>query len=278
MDRDRVAVAGEVLGDGLVVVDLVAHLVEVDHFHLRAEFQIAGGRGQLAEEHLDQSRLAGAVRADEADLVAAVEDEAEVTDQGRARRVGEGDVLGFDDADAGAFGFADLHLGGTGGGAHGAPLGAHLYEGLHAGVGFRAARARAAAGPGFFLAELLVEGGALAFFGDEQLFLADEVGVVIAGPAGELAAIEFDDAVGHATQEGAVVRDEEQGDLLFEQELFHPQDGIQVHVVGRLVEEQQAGLGGEGLGEEAAALQSAGKGVEGPVFGEAEAGDQIIDA
>ncbi len=49
-------------------------------------------------------------------------------------------------------------------------------------------------------------------------------------------------------------------------------------MVGRLVEEQQAGLGGEGLGEEAAALQAAGEGVEGAVFGEAKAGDEVIDA
>jgi len=117
LDRDRIAVAGEVLGDRLIVVDLVAHLVEVDHFHLRAELQVTGGRGQLAEEHLDQGRLAGAVRADEADLVAAVEDEAEVPDEGGARGIGEGDVLGFDDADAGSFGFADLHLRRAGDGA-----------------------------------------------------------------------------------------------------------------------------------------------------------------
>ena len=45
LHRDRIAVAGEVFGDGLVVVDLVAHLVEVDDLHLRAELQVAGGRG-----------------------------------------------------------------------------------------------------------------------------------------------------------------------------------------------------------------------------------------
>ena len=278
MDRDRVAVAGEVLGDGLVVVDLFAHLVEIDDFHLRAELQVAGGRGQLAEEHLDQGGLAGAVGADEADLVAAVEDEAEVADEGGAAGVGEGDVLGFDDADAGAFGFADLHLGRARRGAHGAALGAHLDERLHAGVRLRAAGARAASGPGFFLAELLVEGGALAFFGHEELLLADEVGVVVAGPAGELATVQLDDAVGHATQEGAVVRDEEQRDLLFEEEFLHPKDRVQVHVVGRLVEQEQAGLGGQGLGEEAATLEAAGEGVELAVFGEAEAGDQVVDA
>ena len=49
-------------------------------------------------------------------------------------------------------------------------------------------------------------------------------------------------------------------------------------MVGRLVEQEQAGLGGQGLGEETAALEAAGKGVELAVFGQAEAGDQVIDA
>ena len=74
------------------------------------------------------------------------------------------------------------------------------------------------------------------------------------------------------------MRDEEQGDLLFEQELLHPQDGIEVHVVGRFVEQQEAGLGGEGLGEEAAALEATREGVELAILGEAEAGDQVVDA
>ena len=53
------------------------------------------------------------------------------------------------------------------------------------------------------------------------------------------------------------MRDEEQGDLLFEQELFHPQDRIEVHVIGWLVEQQKARLGGQGLSKEAATLQAA---------------------
>ena len=111
LHRDRIAITREVLGDGLIVVDLLAHLVEVDHFHLRAELQDARGRGQLAEEHLDEGGLAGAVGADEADLVAAVEDETEFANERRAAWVGESNFFGFDHADAGAFGFADFHLG-----------------------------------------------------------------------------------------------------------------------------------------------------------------------
>ena len=48
-------------------------------------------------------------------------------------------------------------------------------------------------------------------------------------------------------------------------------------MVSRLVEEEQARLGSEGLGEETATLQPAGKVVKGPIFGQAEAGNQVID-
>jgi hypothetical protein len=48
-------------------------------------------------------------------------------------------------------------------------------------------------------------------------------------------------------------------------------------VIGRFVEQEKAWLGGQSLGEEATALEAAGEGVELAVFGEAEAGDQVVD-
>jgi hypothetical protein len=48
-------------------------------------------------------------------------------------------------------------------------------------------------------------------------------------------------------------------------------------MIGRLVEQQKTRFGGEGLGEEATALEASGEGVEGAVFGEAEAGDQVVN-
>jgi hypothetical protein len=97
----------------------------------------------------------------------------------------------------------------------------------------------------------------LAFLGLEELLLADEVGVVVAGPAGQLAAVQFEDAVGHPAEEGAVVGDEEQGSATLEQEFLHPEDGIEVHVVGRFVQQQQAGVACQRAGEQAASLESA---------------------
>ena len=74
------------------------------------------------------------------------------------------------------------------------------------------------------------------------------------------------------------MRDEEERDLLLEQELLHPEDRIEVEVVRRFVQEEEGGLGGQGPGEEAAAFQAPGEVVEGAVLGEAEAGNQVVDA
>ena len=194
-----------------------------------------------------------------------------------AARVGEGDVLSLDHADTGAFGFADFHLRRASHITHVAALGAQDFKGLHPGVGLSSTGAGAAAGPGFFLTEFLVEGGPLTFFRHEELFLADKVGVVVAGPAHEFTAVELDDAVGHTTEEGAVVRDEEKRDFFSEQKLLHPEDRIEVEVIGRLVEEEQSRLSGKGLSQETAALESAGEVIEGPVLGQAEAGNQVVD-
>ena len=69
------------------------------------------------------------------------------------------------------------------------------------------------------------------------------------------------------------MRDEEERDFFSEQKLLHPEDRIEVEVISRLVEEQQSGLGGEGLRQETAALEPAREVIEGPVLGQAEAGN-----
>ena len=97
-----------------------------------------------------------------------------------ATGVGEGDILGLDHADTRAFRFTDFHLRRAGHITHVAALGAQDFEGLHAGIRLGSTGTGAAAGPGFFLAEFLIEGGPLALFRHEELFLADEVGVVVA--------------------------------------------------------------------------------------------------
>jgi hypothetical protein len=108
-----------------------------------------------------------------------------------------------------------------------------------------------------FLRQFLVEKGPLLFFGFQDLALAHEVGVVVAGPAGEAAAVQFHDAGGQTAEEGPVVGDEEQGKLRFDQEIFQPEDGGDIEMVGGLVQQEQIGLGRQRPPEQGFALQTA---------------------
>ena len=53
------------------------------------------------------------------------------------------------------------------------------------------------------------------------------------------AVLEVDDAIHHAIEELAIVRDQQQRARIFAQPGFQPQDGVEVEVIGRLVEQQQ---------------------------------------
>ena len=272
-----VVAARDVLRDRLGVVDRRPHLVEVGHLELGPELDRALGGRELAEQELDERRLARAVGADEADLVAAAQDEVEPADDGRLAGIGEAEGLRLDHPDARDLARGEAHLGHAVGLAPGAALAAHLAEGLHAGLRALALGAGAAARPRLLLRELLLEGRAPLALGLLGLDLAGEVGVVVAGPVGQLPAVELDDARGHAAEEGAVVGDEEDRHLRLQEEILHPEDRLQVEVVGGLVQEQQLGLGREGAGEEGAAAQASGEVEVGAVLGKPEAGDEVVD-
>ncbi len=125
------AFARDVLRHGLRVIDLPAQLVEVNDLQVRPELDLAGVRRELAEQELEQGRLAAAVRADDADLVAAPDGRAEVAHD-RPLAVGEADVPRLDDLLAGKA--ARLNLDARGAFAL-APLAtflAHLEQRAHA--------------------------------------------------------------------------------------------------------------------------------------------------
>ena len=225
---------------------------------MRAELDRARFGRELAEQQFEQRGLAAAVRADDADLVAAPDGGGEIAHDRRAA-VAEGDVLRLDHLLAGHAAGLDFDARGAFALAALAAFLAHRLQRADAALVAGAAGLHALAQPRFLLRELLVEGGPLLFLGLEVRGLALEVGVVIAGPARELAAVELDDAGGELAQEGAVVRDEEEGDLRVEQELLEPEDRVEIEVIGRLVEQQDVGLAGQRAGQQHAALQSAGE-------------------
>ena len=59
------------LGHGLFGIELLAHLIEIGHLQLRAEAALAGISLERAQDQFEDGRLAGAVGADQAEMVAA---------------------------------------------------------------------------------------------------------------------------------------------------------------------------------------------------------------
>ena len=85
-DVEELAALGHVLEHRLLGLELQAELVEVGDLELRPEPHAPAIGRELAEQDAEQRRLAGAVRADEADAVAAQDAEREVAARSSSRR------------------------------------------------------------------------------------------------------------------------------------------------------------------------------------------------
>ena len=70
---------------------------------------------------------------------------------------------------------------------------------------------------------------------------------------------DVNDVVAHAVEEGPIVRDHEQGSSKALQPGFQPDRGLQVQVVGRLVQKQQIGRSHQRLGQIQADPHAAGE-------------------
>ncbi len=102
-----------------------------------------------------------------------------------------------------------------------------------------------------------------------------------AGEEARAAGLELEHRRADGLQEPAVVRDEDDGGVEREQRLLQPLQGLDVEVVGRLVEEQQVGLGGQGAGQRGAGQLPAGERLQLAVevgVGEAQAVDEARGA
>ena len=124
--------------------------------------------GVAAGQHVDQRGLAGAVRPDDADAVAALDADREVVDD-FAIAVGFADVLGLDDELAGLVGFGGGEVGIAGGAAIVAPLLAQrvqIAEPLDVAL---AAAGNAVAQPVLFVDDLAVELVLVALFLGQHL-------------------------------------------------------------------------------------------------------------
>ena len=250
IDLDEIAPLGEVVDHCLFQIQLATQLVEVGHFQLGTVLDGATGGLELAEHQLQQGTFAGAIVANQANTVTAQDIGGEVAHQWALARPGETDLLQLDNALA--RGIGSFHLK-TGLALTLDALGALLAHGLE-----RAHPTFVAGTPGLdtladphlFLRQLLVEQRIGRGFRRQLLLLVFKKAAVVALPVDQLAAIQFHDACGQRLQELTVVGDEQHRAAEFQQHLFQPGDGMNVQVVGRLVEQQYVGLTDQRLGQQ----------------------------
>ena len=100
---------------------------------------------------------------------------------------------------------------------------------------------------------------------------------VIAGVEVQLARVDVDDLPDDAVEKVAIVRDEQQRPRISREPVLQPQHGVQVEVVGRLVQQQQVRTAHQRLCEIQAHPPAAGKtrdGIAVPLFGDTQAREQ----
>ena len=251
VDLDPLAAGADEVFQRGVQVNRVAQLVEVGHLQVGAAADGAAVGFQLAQNHLEQRGLARAVGAQQANLVAAQQRGAEVAGnhlvaKGFAHVLQLGNDLALVVAVATGAHF-HLHL------AHHIAAGgagfAQLFQAANAALAAGAARFHALAHPHFFLRQQLVSLGIDDGFLRQLLFLLQAVGGKVAGVRAQLAPVQLDDAGGNAVQKRPVVGDGDHAALEVDEQIFQPADGVQVQVVGGLIEQQHIGPGHQRLGQ-----------------------------
>ena len=128
-------------------------------------------------------------------------------------------------------------------------LGRHLLVALQPRLALGLPGLGAGANPGQFLLQPLLQLGVLAALHRDALGLLLQVGRVVALVGVRAAAVELEDPLGDVVQEVPVVGDGQDRALVLGQVLFEPLHALGVEVVGRLVEQQQVGLGQQQLAQ-----------------------------
>ena len=152
--------------------------------------------------------------------------------------MGVADALGDDDLPPAALARVQLQVGfALAVDARGA-LCPHGFQRAHAAFVAGAPRLDALAYPDFFFGEFFVEACVGFGFGVLHFVAGAQEAAVVAAHIQQAAAVEFPDAVGDFFEKGAVVGDEDDGTAEVVQQVFQPDDGAHVEMVGGLIEQQ----------------------------------------
>ena len=255
-------------------------LGEIAHLHARADRHLAVvGRG-LAGHELEEGALAGAVHAHHTPALAAPDQEVEVVVD-LSRSVAFRHVIELGDVLAGARRRAEVELDDAAalGGLDAVDLLQLLHPTLHLRGVARAGLEALDEG------DLLGEHGLLArvlrlLLGGRDLPLL-LVEVVVARIRDEITPVDLHDLCDESVQELPIMGRHDQRAVEPAEELFEPDDGLDVEVVGRLVEEERVGAHEEDAGQRDAHLPPAGELADVVVHdlgAEAEAGEDLLCA
>src|SRR5438477_3848995 len=256
-DEDRLPPAvGQLLPHRALAVEGLAALVDVGDDDRVAETERAAVGLLVADDHTEERRLAGAVRADHADDAAPRQVEVDaVHEQPVAVPLAEPARLDHEVAEPRTR--RDRDARGTAARFGRLVLREELLVGGEPRLALRLARARRHPHPLELACKRpAARRGFLLLLREPPLLLLEPRGVVPL-PRDAEAAVELQDPAGDVVEEVAVVGDGDDGAWIFLEMALEPRDGFRVEVVGGLVEEEQVGLAEEDLAErDAPALAS----------------------
>ena len=155
---------------------------------------------------------------------------------------------------------------------------ARIFEqGIDAALVAGAAGLDALAEPGFLDRQFLVEEPVLALFLGQAFLLALQKGRVIARPVQQPAAVDLDDPAGQFLHQQTVVGDDDDGAAVGGQKVLQPGDGVDIQVIGGLVEHEDIGPRHQRLGQQGAPFHAGGEGGELGFGRQLHPGDDQVD-
>ena len=270
--HNHITLIGNVFLKCLAFIELSPELIEIGN--LQAGPVSHGPRVlfDLSQQNPKQRGLAAAVRSDDADFIAPHDGRRKIRNQGGVV-IGKGNILCFDDQPARPLGILhhEAHIAASSTAL--LHLASHLHQGPHPSLITGSPCLDTLPEPDLFALHMFVKLCVARCFVLDQFLLAGEVILIIAGKRCHHAPVEFHDAGGYPIKEGAVVGDKNHGFPRAEQELLHPDNGIDIKMIGRLIKHEDVGLAYQRPRQEHSPFQSGGKSAAFRRLIEAHAGD-----
>ena len=237
---DLFVAAADLFINGFRIVQRVTMLIDIRQLDRLAEFQFAAVRLLLPDDHLEQRRLADAVRTDHADDTAARQRETAVVDQ-LAVAEALAQVLDFQHTVAKTWAWRNLDrdvillefkL-----------LPRQFFIAVDAGLVLLQAARRRAVDPFQFLRKDSLPRRLLLFDDTQNLLFLLQPAAVVAFERDAAAVFDFQNPLRDVVEEVTVMRHDDDSAFVFTQRLFKPCDRFGVQMVGRFVQQQQIWLG-----------------------------------